>query len=96
MNVLKLQEHSPLKFSILRNASSLLPQNMVYLNQECSLHFRAFVDKLNVLNKIANKKAETAKEQYHQFLKAVKFKHKEKFLKFNFKEDRLDKFLGIR
>ena len=83
------------EYSILRNASLLSPQNMICLNQECSLGFRALVEKLYVLNKTADKKAVTAKDHYDQFLKAVKFEHEENFLKFNFKEGRLDKFLGI-
>ena len=90
-----MQEHCPLKYSILRNASSLSLQNMVHSNQECSLRFRAHVDKLYNLKTISDKTADNSKDQYDQFLKSVQFKHKESFLKFNFKEDRLDKLLGM-
>ena len=68
---------------------------MIRLNQEYSLGFRALVDKFYVLNKTAIRKAVTAKDHYDQFLIALKFEHKENFLKFNFKENRLDKFIGI-
>ena len=93
--LLKLQEHCPLKYSILRNASSLSLQNMVRSNQECSLRFRALVDKLYNLKKISDKTADNSKDQYDRFLKSVQFEHKESFLKSNFKEDRLDKLLGM-
>ena len=93
--LLKLQEHCPLKYSVLRNASSLSLQNMVRSNQECSLRFRALVDKLYNLKKFSDKTADNSKDQYDQFLKSVQFEHKESFLKFNFKEDRLDKLFGM-
>ena len=85
--LLKLQEHCPLKYSILRNASLLSLQNMVRSNQECSLRFRGLVDKLYNLKKISVKTADNFKDQYDQFLKSVQFEH--------FKEDRLDKLLGM-
>ena len=93
--LLKLQEHCPLKYSILRNASSLSRQNMVRSNQECSLRFRALVDKLYNLKKISDKTTDNSKDQHDQIWKSVQFEHKESFLKFNLKEDRLDKLLGM-
>ena len=69
--------------------------SMVCSNQECSLHFRALEDKLYNLKKISDKTADNSKDQYDQFLKSVQSEHKESFLKFNFKEDRLDKLLGM-
>ena len=71
--LLKLQEHCPLKYFILRNVSSFLLQNMVHSNQECSLRFRALVDKLYNLKKISDKTAGNSKDQYDQFLKSVQF-----------------------
>ena len=87
--LLKLQERSPLKCCILRNSSALCPRNMVRLSEESSFHFRTLVDKLYSLRKITVSTADNAKGQYDELLKAVKFEHKERFLKFNFSNDRL-------
>ena len=93
--LLKLQERSPLKYCVLRNSSALCPRNMVRLSEESSFRFRTLVDKLYNLSKITVSTADNAKVQYDELLKAVKFEHKERFLKFNFSNDRLDEFLGI-
>ena len=65
--LLKLQEHCPLKYSILRNASSLSLQNMVRSNQKCTLCFRALVDKLCNLKKISDKTADNSKDSMTHF-----------------------------
>ena len=86
--LLKLQERSHLKYCVLRNASVLCPRNMVRLSVESSFRFRTLVDKLYNLRKITVSTADNAKGQYDELLKAVKFEHKERFLKFNFSNDR--------
>ena len=68
---------------------------MVRLSEESSFRFRTLVDKLYNLRKITVSTADNAKGQYDELLRAVKFEHKERFLKFNFSNDRLDEFLGI-
>ena len=55
----------------MRNALSLSLQIMVRSNQECSLRFRALVEKLYNLKKISDKTAVNSKDQYDQFLKTV-------------------------
>ena len=93
--LLKLQERSPFKYCVLKNSSALCPRNVVRLSEESSFRFRTYVDKLYNLRKITVSTADNAKGQYGELLKAVKFEHKERFLKFNFSNDRLDEFLGI-
>ena len=93
--LLKFKERSPLKYSVLRNCSSLSPRNMVRSSEECSLQFTSLVDKFYVMKKITAPCADNAKDQFDKFLTAVKYEHKERFLKFKFKEDHLDKFLGL-
>ena len=82
-------------FEVLRNSSALCPRNIVSLSEESLFRFRTLVDKFYNLRKITVSTADNAKGQYDEFLKAVKFEHKERFLKFNFSNDRLDEFLGI-
>ena len=89
-----LQERSPLKYSIVRNASAISPVNMVSKKEECVLKFQGLVDALYRKKRLNAKLADSCKQQYDEFLD-VQFEHKEKFLQFNYLNDCLDYFLCV-
>ena len=88
-----LQEGSPLKYSIVRNASAISPVNMVSRKEECVFKFQGLVDVLFRKKRSSAKSADNCKQQYNEFLEDVQFKHKENFLRFNYLTDCLDDFL---
>ena len=90
----KLSERTPLRFSIIRHASAIVPGNMVHVSEICSKRFSNLTDRLYSLNKIKASVADSAKGQFDELLKSVKFEYKTEFLKFDYKKDRLDVFLG--
>ena len=56
--------------------------------------FVVLADRLFAAKKISASVAHNAKYQFDEFLKVAETQHKEEFLKFCFKVDRLDTFLG--
>ena len=90
-----LQERSPLKYSIVRNASAMSPVNMASKKEECVLKFQGLVDALYRKKRLHAKSADSCKQQYNEFLDDVQFKHKEKFHQFNYLNDCLDDFLCV-
>ena len=88
-----LQERSPLKYSIVHNASAISPVNLVNTKEECVLKFQGLVDVFFRKKTLSAKLADNCKQQYDEFLEDVQFKHKENFLKFNYLTDHLDDFL---
>ena len=93
--LIKFQEHSPLKYSHIRNFSSLLPKAIVHQNEQSCLRFRSLADKLYPLGKITTQVAGNVNNQFDKFIQAASFEHEKLFLKFNFTEYSLDTFLGI-
>ena len=91
--LLKLSERCPLKYSLLRNATSLSPANIAANVDEFSIRFGSLADRLYALNKIMASTADNAKVQYDSFVKFVNLHHKAEFLKFDLTKDRLDTFL---
>ena len=85
-----LQERSPLKYSIVHNASRISPVNMVSKKEECVLKFQGRVDVLFRKKRLSAKPADNCKWQCDEFFEDVKFKYKENFLKFNYLTDHLD------
>ena len=75
--LLKIREKSLLRFSIIRNASSLAPINMIRQPEQCTIRFRALVDKLYSLKRITSNNADSAKNQYGNLLDLIKYEHKE-------------------
>ena len=63
---LKLQERSPLRYSIVRNCSSLVPMNMVLYTEKSSLRFRSLCDRLFALKKISSSTADNGKNQFEE------------------------------
>ena len=88
-----LQERSPLKYSIVRNASAISPVDMVSEKEECVLKFQCLVDVLFRKKRLSAKSADNCKQQDDEFLEDVQFKHKENFLKFNYMTDCSDDFV---
>ena len=66
-----LQERSPLKYSIARNASVISPVNFVSKKEECVLKFQSFFDVLYRKKRLSAKLADNCKQQYNEFLEDV-------------------------
>ena len=62
-----LQERSPLKCSILRNASAISPVNMVSKKEDFVLKFQGLVDTLYRKIRLNAKLADSCKQQYDEF-----------------------------
>ena len=90
----KLQERSPLRYSIVRNCSSLVPKNMVLHREESTLRFRSLCDRLYALKKISST-ADNGKNRFEEFINFIIFEHKQSFLVFDVNKDRLDRFFGV-
>ena len=71
-----LQERSPLKYSIVRNASAISPVNMLSKKEKCVLKFQGLVDVLFRKKRLSAKSADNCKQQYDEFLEDVQFKHR--------------------
>ena len=67
---------------------------MVNAPEACKLLFNALVDKLFSYGWVTEKKGEDAKIQYDEFLALPCKQNEDKFANFNWKEQRLDEFLG--
>ena len=66
---------------------------MVYKRDNYSIRFREVADKLYAFNKITAETSDNSKIQFDDLLKIAKYKHREAFLKFDYKKDRLDEFI---
>ena len=89
-----MNEKSPLKYALVKNASCLTPISIIWQPEQSRIRFRHLTDQLYSLKKIASSVADMSKNHYEDLLKMANYKHKEKFLKFSDREDRLDVFLG--
>ena len=67
---------------------------MVREPQKSSIRFRGVADKLYTLKAITSNVADNAKNQYSDLLKIVKYEQNDAFVKFGYKNDRLDSFLS--
>ena len=91
----KIQERSPLKYAIVRYASCLSPLKMVRKKETSIQMFNVLADKLFSGQWISARIADEAKQQFDEFLDSVANEHRDKFLNFDYKKDRLDQFLGL-
>ena len=64
----KLQERSPLRFSLCRNASSLSPNNMMEDKDGSVLKFKGYSEKLSKLKLLTADEADAAKNEYENFI----------------------------
>ena len=79
--LLKINEKSPMQFSIVQNTRSLDPVLMVRFPEVSSQRFTKLADRLFALNKISANTADKSKNQYANLLNMARFEHKEKFSK---------------
>ena len=93
--LIKFQDHSFLKYFLIRNSSYLVPKTILHKSEKSCLRSRSLADKLYSLDKIIAQVLEYAKNKFDKFIQAASFEHKKSFLKFNFTEDHLDTFLAL-
>ena len=67
---------------------------MVKEPEKSSLRFRGLADKLYGLKVITSNVADSAKNQDSDLLKIAKYEQDDAFVKFDYKNDRLDSFLS--
>ena len=91
--VAKMQERCPLKYALVRNASSLSPVNMARGDGYSNL-FQKLVNQLHLHKRFSANVSDAAKEQYDLFLEVEVEKNVNKFKKFDINSQRLDEFLG--
>ena len=90
----KIQEKCQLKYAIARCAASLSPVLMVSQKEKSSNYFSTLVEKLYGGRWISSKVADLAKKEYDTLMKAAHGEHKDSFLTFKWKEDRVDSFFA--
>jgi hypothetical protein len=91
----KIQERSPLKYAIVRYASCISPSKMVRQKRISIQMFSVLADKLFSGQWISARIADEAKQQFDEFLDGVANENRDKFLNFDYKNERLDQFLGL-
>ena len=90
--VCKIQEKSPLKYMIVRSASSLSPLNMAD-DRRAGANFDQLINRLYKDRYLSGKVADAAKEQYETFCVTVVKQSINTFRKFDYSKSRLDEFL---
>ena len=80
--LLKINEKSPMQFSIAQNAQSLDPVLMARFPEVSSQRFTKLADRPFALNKILDNTTDKSRNQYADLLNMARFEHKEKFLDF--------------
>ena len=91
--LLKLQERLPTKYSVVRNASSINPLNMVNDGTAMWKRFVQLANNLFSLKFVSSHVADNAKFQYDNLLKKTVVQNQEKFSEFDMRKDRVDEFL---
>ena len=91
--LLKIPERLPTNQMVVINVSSLSPVNMAQFPSKAQKKFKKLADNFYSLKFITSFVADNAKFQYEQFMTKEVVLNQEKFLKSNFKTDRLDSFL---
>ena len=93
--VSKFQERSPLRYAIVRNASSLNPTNMVNEGEASKIKFGGLIDLLFEHKRLTNNEANDAKNQYEDFLATAVGVNKDYFREFEFTNARIDDFFSF-
>ena len=91
----KLQERSPLKYSIVRNPAPLSSVKMVQKKEECSLKLKRLVERLCEMKWISAVDGDDSKLQYEEFSKSANGEYKHYFLRYCKKNNCLDKLLAL-
>ena len=90
----KLQERCPLKYSIVRNSSSLSPNSMVEEKKLSKMKFQGLVERLCKLKWLTTDEADDPKQQFDEFVDIECPKHREKFASFDKLSDAANVFLS--
>ena len=77
--LLKMSEKLSLKYTLVRNASSLVPINIIRQPEQNRIRFRALADQLCSLKKIFLSVADVSNNHCEQLCKMAKYEHKEEF-----------------
>ena len=93
--LLKLQEHSPIQYAVVKSVLAISPVNMAEENRLMPRGFHLSANDLHSLNFIASSMADSAKFQYDKFLKKEVPKNRDKFLEFDMRKDPVDEFLSV-
>ena len=91
--LLKLQERVPIQYALVRNSSSINPNNMAIQGAPMSKRFVRLADLLYSLKFISSFVANNAKFQYDQFTKKEVANDKDQFLSSDMRKHRVDVFL---
>lgn len=91
--LLKLTERLPTNKLLVVTAASLSPNNMAKSPDQSQKRFKSMADNLFSLKFITSPEADNAKFQFDEFMSNEVLRNKDKFLEFNFKDDRVDEFL---
>ena len=90
----KFQERSPLKYSIVRYATSLSPAHIIVHKEKSSDSFSRLVDNLYGGRWISSTDADLTKKEYDSMLKRAHSDLKDPFLTFDQKAERVDSFFA--
>ena len=93
--VQKLQERSPLKYSLARHAASFNPYTMANDQQSASVMFGGLVDVMYEHERLTSSEGDDAKTEYANFLRTVVASNKMSFTDFDFNLQRLDEFMIV-
>ena len=94
--VQKLQERSPLKYSLARHAASFNPYTMANDQQSGSVMFGGLVDVMYEHELcLTSSQGDDAKTEYANFLRTVVASNKMSFTDFDFNLQRLDEFMIV-
>ena len=93
--IAKIQERSPLKYSIARNSSCFSPLEMIRNKEACILKLGSLADKLYEIKWISASDSDSAKQQFDTLITSANHEHKDWFQMFYQYKDRVDSFLGL-
>ena len=93
--IAKIQERSPLKYSIARNSSCFSPLEMIRNKEACILKLGSLADKLYEMKWISASDSDSAKQQFDTLITSANHEHKDRFQMFDQYKDRVDSFLGL-
>ena len=92
--IAKLQERSPLQYTVVRMASSLSPHNIVRGKEKSLTCFNLLTEKVAKLKWMSPDEAGEAKTEYLKFIDTECVLFKDKFLAFDAANDRVDMYMG--
>ncbi|XP_052221862.1 uncharacterized protein LOC127838275 isoform X1 [Dreissena polymorpha] len=88
----KILEKSPVKYSLVRNLSSLDPRMMAGKPEKCRKQFKRLVHHLNSLHKVNDDDCDKVYEEYNKLIDRIPLIGVKTFSEFDLKKDRLDAF----